>query len=105
MNGVWVAHFNAGAAHGSGIAVLREGEILGGDFSHSWVGTYEAEGRQVYARVRVAPHGVNGGAEINERERPFVLTLTGLRTERDATLAGHADENQLSVSIEMHRAV
>ena len=104
MNGVWVAHFSAGAAHGSGIAVLRSGEILGGDFSHSWVGTYEEEGSQLYARVHVAPHtGADDGESA--QEEPFELTLSGFRTNRDARLVGHADENKLLVSIELHQAV
>lgn len=105
MNGVWITHFSAGAAHGSGIAVLRSGEILGGDFSHTWVGTYQEEGSQLYARVHVAPHGDGDDAGVSERETPLELTLSGFRTERDARLVGQADGSELAVSIELHQAV
>lgn len=103
VNGLWIAHFDAGEAHGRGIAVLHGGEILGGDFAHTWIGSYRQEGSSLYARVRVAP--CNGHAAEEERpERPVMVTLTGSCTEEEATLAGHADENDVPVSIEMHKA-
>jgi hypothetical protein len=102
MDGLWIAHFNAGAAHGNGIAVLRAGEILGGDFAHTWTGTYEKEGPSLYARVRVAPY--SGEAETEVREHPSMITLSGMCDQKDAVLAGHPDESELAVSIEMHKA-
>jgi hypothetical protein len=102
MNGVWITHFRAGAAHGSGIAVLRSGEILGGDLSHTWVGTYEEEGSQLYARVHIAPHTA---AENEEREKPFDVTLSGFRTNRNARLVGQADGSEVAVSIELQQAI
>ena len=103
MNGLWIAHFDAGEAHGRGLAVLHAGEILGGDFAHTWIGSYRQEGASLYARVRVAPY--NGhAAEEEHPERPVMLTLTGMCTKGDATLAGHADESDVAVSIEMHKA-
>ena len=103
MNGLWIAQFDAGAAHGKGLAVLHGGEILGGDFAHIWVGSYRQDGANVYAKVRVAPY--NGhGAEEEHPERPMTVTLTGTCTDEDVTLAGHADDSDLALSIEMHRA-
>lgn len=103
MNGLWIAQFDAGAAHGKGLAVLHAGEILGGDFAHTWVGSYRQEGSAVYARVRVAP--CNGhGAQEEHPERPMTVTLTGSCTEQKAHLAGHADDFDLAVNIEMRKA-
>lgn len=104
MNGLWIAHFNAGPAHGNGLAVFRAGEILGGDLAHTWVGTYEEEGHNLYARVRVAPYvsSPNGGPMVPER--PVMMTLQGDCTDQDAKLTGHADESEVMVSIEMHKA-
>lgn len=102
MNGLWIARFDAGEAHGKGIAVLHGGEILGGDYAHTWVGSYRQEGSSVYARVRVAPF--NGHAAEEHPEHPVTITLTGSCTQEEATLAGHADENDVPVSIEMHKA-
>lgn len=105
MNGVWIAHFTAGEAHGSGIAVLRSGEILGGDFSHLWVGTYEEEGSQLYARVHVGPQAAEADGEAIQREKALELTLSGFHTGADARLVGRADNAEVAVSIEMRKAM
>jgi len=104
MKGLWIAHFNAGAAHGNGIAVFREGEILGGDFSHTWTGTYEEEGKSLYARIRVAPYTSHHEMEPMVQDRPMMLTLKGECDDRDALLTGHPDQSEVQVSIEMHKA-
>ncbi|HEX4039671.1 MAG TPA: hypothetical protein VHX37_16560 [Acidobacteriaceae bacterium] len=104
MNGLWMAHFNAGPAHGDGLAVFRAGEILGGDLAHTWTGTYEEEGDHLYARVRVAPYVRSGNGEPTVPDRPVMVTLSGLCSDSDAKLTGHADGEEGAVSIEMHRA-
>lgn len=104
MNGLWVAHFDAGPAHGNGLAVFREGEVLGGDFAHTWTGTYKEEGSRLYARVRVAPYVTAHDGEPVVPDRPVELTLSGSCDEHDAVLTGHADESEVAVTIEMHRA-
>ncbi len=104
MKGLWIAHFNAGAAHGNGIAVFRDGEILGGDFAHVWTGTYEEEGERLYARIRVAPFTTHREMEPMVHDRPMMVTLRGSCDEHDAMLSGHPDESEVSVSIEMHKA-
>jgi hypothetical protein len=104
MNGLWMTHFNAGPAHGNGLAVFRGGEILGGDLAHIWTGTYEEEGDHLYARVRVAPYVSPGNGEPVAPERVVMITLSGLVDDTEAKLAGHADGSDGSVSVEMHRA-
>jgi hypothetical protein len=104
MNGLWIAHFNAGPAHGNGLAVFRAGEILGGDLAHTWVGTYETEGRLLYARVRVAPYVESKNEEPVAPDRTVMMTLQGTCSETDAELNGHADDSEVTVNIEMHRA-
>lgn len=104
MQGLWITHFNAGAAHGNGIAVLREGEILGGDFAHTWTGTYREEGAQLYARVRVAPYVGSHNGEPMVPDRPVTMTLKGTWSDTDAELTGHPDESEVPVTIEMHKA-
>jgi hypothetical protein len=104
MNGLWIAHFNAGPAHGNGLAVFRAGEILGGDLAHTWVGTYEEEGPSLYARVRVAPYLRSQNGEPGVPERTVMMTLQGDCTDIDARLTGYADDSEVPVMIEMHRA-
>lgn len=104
MNGLWMAHFDAGAAHGNGIVVLNSGEILGGDFSHTWTGTFQREGSSLRIRVQVAPYGLAQEAEVEAAERPFMVTLTGRCTEGEANLSGHPDESDVAVNIRMRKA-
>jgi hypothetical protein len=104
MNGLWIAHFNAGPAHGNGLAVFRSGEILGGDLAHTWTGTYQEEGDRLYARVRVAPYVSKQSGEQGIPERTVMMTLSGICDEQDATLTGRADESEVAVSVEMHKA-
>lgn len=104
MNGLWIAHFNAGPAHGNGLAVLRAGEILGGDLAHTWVGTYEEEGASLYARVRIEPYISAHNGEPVIPDRPVTMTLHGTCHGHDAELTGHADDNDVTVTIEMHKA-
>jgi hypothetical protein len=104
MSGLWVAHFNAGAAHGNGIAVLRDGEILGGDFAHIWTGTWQEEGSRLYAHVRVAPYAAPPNGEPAVLDRTIEMTLSGERSGDDAKLSGHPDESEVPVTIEMHKA-
>lgn len=104
MKGLWIAHFNAGGAHGNGIAVFREGEILGGDFAHTWTGTYEEEGSHLYARIRVAPYTSHHEMEPMVHDRTMMVTLSGTCDEHEAVLTGHPDESEVPVSIEMRKA-
>jgi hypothetical protein len=105
MNGLWMADFTAGPAHGTGIVVFGPGELLGGDASHTYRGTWEEDGPALNARVRVEPWSAGGGPPPTERDRPFMLTLIGSRTEKAATLSGHPDENPiLTISVGLKRA-
>lgn len=102
ISGLWIVHFDAGAAHGKGLAVLQAGEILGGDLAHTWVGSCRQEGSSLYARVRVTP--CEEETKEEHPERPMTVTLTGSYIEGQAMLAGHAEDSDTVVNIQMHKA-
>lgn len=106
MDGLWIAHFTAGAAHGNGLVILRGDEILGGDLSHTYQGEWHEDGSTVNARVRIDPWSEQAfSAAETSRDHPFMMTLSGSRTEKSATLHGHPDEQpDLPIQIEMERA-
>lgn len=106
MNGLWFAHFDAGAAHGNGLAVLHAGDILGGDLSHIWTGTYQREGDQLYARIQVSPYTErpDPNPESTSPEKPWMATLAGSCSGGDALLVGHPDDSDLPLNIRLHRA-
>ena len=56
MEGIWYAHFKTGESNGVGVAVLHNGQIEGGDPAHTYSGSYQEEGPNLYANVRVSPY-------------------------------------------------
>ncbi len=92
MEGYWLTHYEAGAVHGDGIAMLQGGELLGGDLEHAWAGSYEQEGSRVYARIRIVPFVSRLEEELMAREKPLIVSLKGYCTEHFARLEGHPDE-------------
>ena len=56
MEGIWYAHFTSGEMYGDGVAVLRDGLVQGADPAHTYSGSYQEEGSNLYANVRVSPY-------------------------------------------------
>ena len=103
MESLWYAHFSTAQTQGDGIAVLRDGQILGGDPSHIYVGTYQFDGSRVYASVRVKPYARDGMSQA--REEAFDLFLRGALTGDSATVSGHPDNRaDMNIAVELHRA-
>lgn len=104
MEGYWLTHYDAGAAHGEGMAMLHAGELLGGDMEHFWSGTYEEEGARIYARIRIVPFVSREERETMAREKPMILSLQGICAEDFAMLEGHPDEREdLPFHVEMRK--
>jgi len=104
MEGYWLTHYDAGSAHGDGIAMLHGGELLGGDLEHVWRGTYEEEGTRVFARIRIAPFVTREEEGTMAREKPVILSLEGTCTEEFARLEGHPDQREdVQFHVEMRK--
>ncbi len=103
MEGLWHTHFSAGPAHGDGIVVLRNGEILGGDASHIYTGSYRTDGALVYLDVHVTRWLGERGSLAPEGPRAFCFT--GSVHGDSATVSGHPDDRRdVTVAVELHRA-
>lgn len=104
MEGLWYAHFTAGEVKGDGIAVLRDGEILGGDPIHTYSGSYTTDGQLLYANVRVCPHSTADlQADLNG---PVSLFLKGSMDGENANVSGYSDQKRdRMVAVELHRAL
>ena len=102
MEGIWYAHFISGPTQGDGVAVLRNGEILGGDPSHTYKGSYQEDGVNLYANVQVAPYmGSNVPLDI---DHPVSLFLTGSVHGDRAQVSGHVDSRRdVLVSVELRK--
>jgi hypothetical protein len=103
MEGLWYAHFTAGPVQGDGMAVLHNGEILGGDPAHVYSGSYQSDGPNLYANVRVSPYGA---AKVPaDLHRPLEVFLKGSVTGDLATMSGHPEQkSELKIAVELHRA-
>ena len=104
MEGIWYAHFTAGSAQGDGIAVLRGGEILGGDPLHTYTGSYQEDGKLLYANIRVAPYSRSRlPADI---AHPFSLFLQGAIAGQSATVFGHPNHHpDVTIRVELQKGV
>jgi len=102
FDGLWYAHFTAGPVQGDGIAVLRDGEILGGDPAHTYTGSYTTDGPEVYLNVRVAPYAGHVPAEM---DRPMEFVLWGSANGDSARVSGCANNHRdLKAIVDLHRA-
>ena len=103
MEGLWYMHFTAGPLEGDGLAVLRNGEILGGDPAYTYAGSYREDGKILYANVRVCPYPRS--KVPSELKHPITLFLQGTVEDKRASVTGHADNAPgLTVAVELHRA-
>lgn len=102
MEGIWYAHFTSGPAEGDGLAVLRNGIILGGDPEHTYQGSYQEDGADIYANVRVAPCAVAG--HISDIDHPFSVFLQGSIAGDRATVSGHPDNHpEVKMVVELYK--
>jgi hypothetical protein len=103
MEGLWYMHFTAGTVEGDGLAVLRNGEILGGDQACIYAGSYREDGKLLYANVRISPYSrskVPPGIK-----HPISIFLQGTVMDNTASVSGHADNAPgVEVAVELHRA-
>jgi len=104
MQGLWYAHFKAGPVQGDGLAVLRDGEILGGDMAHTYKGSYREDGSLLYASVEVSPY--ERATMPADLAHPIKFFLKGAVTGDSANISGHPDNRpDLTVLVELHRGV
>jgi hypothetical protein len=102
MEGIWYAHFTSGPTQGDGLAVLRNGEILGGDPSHIYKGSYQEDGTNLYASVQIAPY--LGSKVPLDIDHPVSLFLTGSVRGDLAEVSGHFDNRRdLTVVVELRK--
>jgi hypothetical protein len=101
VDGLWYMHFTAGQSQGDGITVLRDGEILGGDPAHTYVGSYTTDGPVIYLNVRVSPYAGHVPADM---DRPIEFVLWGSANGNSATVSGCASHHSnLKATVELHR--
>jgi hypothetical protein len=53
VDGFWIVRFTGANIYGSGVVVLANGKLFGGESGFYYIGTYEADGKVLKARVMI----------------------------------------------------
>jgi hypothetical protein len=53
VDGFWIVEFIAAEIRGTGVVVFTNGKLFGGETGFYYIGTYEADGNLVKARVMI----------------------------------------------------
>lgn len=53
VDGFWIVQFTGTEVYGSGVVVFSNGKVFGGETGFYYIGTYEANGNVVKARVMI----------------------------------------------------
>lgn len=53
VDGFWIAQFTGKEIYGTGVVLFSNGKVFGGETGFYYIGTYEADGKVVKARVMI----------------------------------------------------
>jgi hypothetical protein len=94
MEGLWTVEFGSNAgSFGSGVIVLREGKIQGGDDKYYYLGSYEPVDREAKypsafrAKLKVMPFLPGAESVFKTFDRNFTLNLEGTLKDEDTAVA------------------
>ena len=92
MDGLWTAEFGtADGGFGGGVAVFRDGKILGGDATYFYVGEYKFEGKDFTATLTSSPFIEGAESLFKTSGKNLILEIAGSLTDQDHALGlGHA---------------
>ena len=88
MEGLWTAEFGSSTGmFGGGVAVFRDGEILGGDATHYYVGEYKVVGNTFTATLKVRAFIEGAQSVFRTIGQDLTLELVGSLTDSNRAIA------------------
>jgi|ERR1700683_556383 len=88
MDGLWTIEFGTSAGRfGGGVAVFRNGSILGGDGTYFYVGEYKLHGNAFEATLRSAPFIEGAESVFKTKGQELTLELAGTLSDKDHATA------------------
>ena len=103
QNGIYRVEFRSGRRIGiSGLVVLKDGAVNGGDDGFVYRGTYKAEGQKVTAQIAVSKHNPGAQSVFGPIDN-YTLALTGTTEGNSFTLSGGVTGRQ-DLTIEIRGA-
>jgi hypothetical protein len=101
QNGIYRVEFRSGRRIGiSGLVVLKDGAVNGGDDGFVYRGTYKAEGQKVTAEIAVSKHNPGAQSVFGPIDN-YTLALTGTTEGNSFTLSGGVPGRK-DLTIEIH---
>lgn len=94
MNGLWTVEFGSSAGiAGAGVAVFRDGKIMGGDSGYYYIGEYRLDSNHIVGSLNVIPFAPNIQSVFGTTGRTLKLKLDGsLASPTSATLQGYPED-------------
>jgi len=94
IDGLWTAEFGSSVGvFGGGVAVFKDGRILGGDGGYFYLGDYQVTGNSLRATINVFPFIEDYESAFKTVGRNFTLDLEGsLIDDKTATAQGQPRE-------------
>lgn len=91
MEGLWTAEFGSTAGiFGGGVAVFRDGRIMGGDGGYFYLGEYTLRENTLQASIEVQPFIDNYRSVFGTMNQKMTLELVGSLQDKDHAIAqGH----------------
>ena len=91
MDGLWTAEFGSNTGmFGGGVAVFRDGKIMGGDGTYYYIGEYSLRGNAFEATLKVSPFIEGAESVFKTVGRDLTLDLVGSLTGEGRAIAqGH----------------
>ena len=99
MDGLWTAEFGTSAGmFGGGVAVFRDGKVLGGDATYFYVGEYNLKGKRFEAKLRSSPFIKGAESVFKTVGRDLTLVIAGSVIDQDHAIGQGYPEGMESLS-------
>jgi hypothetical protein len=100
VEGLWTIEFGSNAgSFGSGVVVLHQGKVQGGDANYYFIGSYErpdpekSDPSAFRGRIKVVPFLPGAKSVFNTFDRDFTVNLEGtLKDENNAVAIGKSED-------------
>lgn len=95
LKGFWLVQYEGLEGNGGGVAILLDKDIFGGDSGATYTGTYEFNGKEIRALVKVRNY-MPGVASVIGVEGDYDLAITGTIEGNVIKAAGRAEGHDVA---------
>lgn len=90
----WTVEFQSNLGSiGAGVVTFNSNHIQGGDTQYYYLGTYDVQGENINAEIKINRHFEHGESVFGTNEKEFSLRITGKVEEPVMMAKGFRPEN------------